>query len=290
MILRTKALLGATAVFCLAAPALAQDDPASSGTSWTGPYVGGSLGYGWQPNNKRDRGETLAFDNNGDGVFDNTVTTAAGGNAFAPGFCRGGAFGSLPSGCSGDRDGKTVWSLHAGYDYQIGAFVLGGVVEGGKSNFSNSVSGFSTTPASYTFTRKLDWDGAARLRGGMAFGTGTLVYGTGGVAYGKIKNSFATTNGFNTFTESNSSKKDWGWTAGAGVEQKVASNFSIGVLYKYTRFSDGSDYVVNAGQGTPPSATNPFVNPTTTVGSTDIIRTNSRFDSQSVRATASFRF
>lgn len=291
MTLRTKALLSATAMFCLSAPAFAQDGHAGGGdvSSWTGPYIGGSLGYGWQPNSKRDRNESLAFDTNGDGVFDNQVTTAAGGNAFAPGFCRGQAFGSSPAGCSGDKDGKAVWSLHAGYDYQIGTFVLGGVVEAGKSNFSNSVSGFSTTPASYTFTRKLDWDGAARLRGGVALNSGTLIYGTGGLAYGKIKRSFETTNGFNTFTENDSSKNDWGWTAGAGVEQKVSSNFSIGVLYKYTRFND-SGYVVNAGQGTPPSATNPFVNPTTTVGSTDIIRTSSRFDNQSVRATASFRF
>jgi outer membrane immunogenic protein len=138
-------------------------------------------------------------------------------------------------------------------------------------------------------TRKLDWDGAARLRGGVAFGTGTLIYGTGGVAYGKIKNSFSTTNSFNSFTESNRSDTDWGWTAGGGIEQKVAKNFSIGVLYKYTRFSS-NDYVVNAGQGTPPSATNPFVNPATTSGSTDITRTSGRFDNQSVRATASFRF
>lgn len=288
MSLIIRASMGAAIALSMAAPALAQSDAAGE-ANWTGPYVGGSLGYSWQPNNKRDGNETLAFDTNGDGVYDNTLRTAAGANAFSPGFCRGGAPTALPSSCTGDRDGKTAWSLHAGYDYQLGNFVLGGVVEAGKSNFSNSVTGFSTTPANYVFTRKLDWDGAARLRGGMALGTGTLVYATGGVAYGKIKNSFITTNTFNTFTETNRSKSDWGWTAGGGIEQKVAANFSIGVLYKYTRFNDGG-YAVNAGQGTPPSLTNPFVNPTTTVGSTNIIRTSSRFDSQTVRATASFRF
>lgn len=289
MTLRTKALIGATAMFSLAMPALAQEEAAMGSTDWTGPYIGGSLGYSWQPNTNRDGNESLAFDTDGDGAYDNTVTTATGGNAFAPGFCRGRAFGSLPSGCSGDSDGKVAWSIHAGYDYQINNFVVGGVVEGGKANFSNSVTGYSTTPASYTFTRELDWDAAARLRAGMAFGTGTLVYATGGAAYAKIKNSFTTTNGFNTFTDVGRKKSDWGWTAGAGVEQKVAPNFSIGVLYKYTRF-DAGNYVVNAGQGSPPSATNPFVNPATTAGSTNIIRTNSRFDNQTVRATASFRF
>ena len=76
-------------------------------------------------------------------------------------------------------------------------------------------------------------------------------------------------------------------SAGGGIEQKITDNFSIGVLYRYTRFkTDG--YTVRAGQGTPPSATNPFV--ITPAGYTDIQRTNDTFENQSVRATASFRF
>ena len=278
--------LGALAI-AAASPAFAQSDEGTQ--SWTGPYIGGSLGYGWQPNNSKDKNETVVFDTNLDGNFNDTVRLANGGNAFSPGFCRGRALGSSPSSCAGDQDGKVAWSVHAGYDYQMGNFVVGAVVEGGQSNFKNSVTAFSTTPANYVLTRELDWDAAARLRAGVAFGTGTLIYGTGGLAYAKIKNSFATTNTFNTFTETNRTDKDWGWTAGGGIEQKVSQNFSIGVLYKYTRFNDDG-YTVNAGQGTPPSAVNPFVNPTTTAGSTDMQRTSNRFDSHSVRATASFRF
>lgn len=278
--------LGALAI-AAATPAMAQS--ADGPQNWTGPYVGGSLGYGWQPNFDRDTKEVVAFDTNGDGNYGDTVRTAGGGNAFAPGFCRGRALGSAPSSCVGDKDGRTAWKVHAGYDYQIGNFVVGGVVEGGKSYIQNSVSAFSTTPAFYTLTRELSWDGAARLRAGYALPTGTLIYGTGGLAYGKIKNSFATSNGFNNFTETNRSDKDFGWTAGGGIEQKVAQNFSIGVLYKYTRFNDDG-YTVNAGQGTPPSLTNPFVNPAFTSGSTNMQRTSNRFENHSVQATASFRF
>ena len=69
--------------------------------------------------------------------------------------------------------------------------------------------------------------------------------------------------------------------------QRVSDNFSIGVQYRYTRFeTDG--YTVRAGQGTPPSTTNPFV--ITPAGFTDIQRTNDVFDHHTVRATASFRF
>jgi outer membrane immunogenic protein len=279
------ASLGALAI-AVATPALAQSDVT---TDWTGPYVGGSLGYSWQPNFDRDTREIVAFDTNNDGVYGDRVRTAPNGDdAFAPGFCRGRALGSSPASCSSDKDGRTAWKVHAGYDYQMGNFVVGAVVEGGKSYIQNSVSAFSNTPASYTLTRELSWDGAARLRAGYALPTGTLIYGTGGLAYAKIKNSFATTNGLNSFSETNRTDKDFGWTAGGGVEQKVANNFSIGVLYKYTRFNDDG-YTVTATRGNA-GLTNPFVNPAFTTGSTNFQRTSDRFENHSVQATASFRF
>jgi outer membrane immunogenic protein len=268
----------------LAVPAAAQD---AVTRDWTGPYVGGSLGLAWQPNYDRETLEQLRFDTNGDGTYGDPVRTTTGANAFGPGFCRGRAYGPLPGSCSGDKDKRVAWGVHAGYDMQMGSFVIGGVIEGGRSMIGNSVSGFTSTPASYVLSRRIDWDANARLRAGFAAGTGTLIYGTGGVAYARIKNSFATTNTFNSFTESDTSKDEWGWTAGGGVEQRVSDNFSIGVLYRYTRFNtDG--YTVGAGQGTPASTTNPFV--ITPAGFTDIQRTNDRFENQSVRVTASYRF
>lgn len=284
----------AVAALLLSAPAFAQDEGSSSSGadsnagSWTGPYVGGSLGYSWQPNYGRDRNETMVFDTDGDGNFNNGVSTVATTDAFAPGFCRGVANGATRAdGCRGDNDGRVGWSLHAGYDMQMGNFLVGGVIEGGQAYVSNSVSGFSTTPASYTLTRRLDWNGAARLRAGFILPSNTLLYGTGGLAYGKFKNSFATTNTFNTFTETDRKEDDWGWTVGGGIEQKVSDQFSIGVLYKYTRFTP-NDYRVTAGQGTPASLTNPFV--ITPAGETVIGRSNDRFEVQDVRVTASFRF
>ena len=76
----TVAALLATA---LASPALAQD----SG-DWTGFYIGGHVGYAFQPN---DDDETILFDTDLDGNFGDTVRTSAGANAFSPGFCGGAA-------------------------------------------------------------------------------------------------------------------------------------------------------------------------------------------------------
>lgn len=273
--------LGATVALTLAFPAVAQDD-AGGKVDWTGPYVGGSLGYSWGGKTGR---EQIGFDTNGDGVYDNTVTTAAGANAFSPGFCGGSALGnSAAQGCRKDKDG-TNWSIHAGYDRQFGNIVAGAVVEGGKNYIRDSVTAFSTTPASYTMTRQLGWNGALRARLGYTTDSGIMVYGTGGAVYGKVKNSFTSTNTANRFTVNNASDKSWGWTAGGGIEAKVSQHFSVGALYKYTRF-DAGDSTVTVTQGTAP-ATNPFI--ITPSGSTDFAR-RSRFNNQSVMATASFRF
>lgn len=275
--------IGATLAFALATPAMAQDEATPT---WTGPYIGGSLGYNWQPNNTANDIEQLYFDTNGDGVYGDTVRTGTGGNAFAPGFCDGKRISATA--CSPrDRDGKAAWSAMAGYDRQFGNIVLGGVIEGGQSYGSNYVTGFSTTPASYTMVRRLDWEAAARLRAGYSFNR-TLVYATGGLAYGKFKNSFLTTNTANEFTEHNRTEDDWGYTFGGGIEHKVSDNFSIGVLYRYTRFNP-NDYNVTVTQGSAP-ATNPFVNPATTSGQTVIGRSNEQYTTQSVRVTAAFRF
>ena len=226
--------------------------------------------------------ETLEFDSDGDGDFDDTLLTGTSANAFGPGFCNGRAAGATPGqGCGDDNDG-TTWSLHAGYDRQFGNIVVGGVLEGGKTDVQDYVTGFSTTPASYTFERDIDWNAAARLRAGYSLGS-TLIYGTGGVAYAKVDNSFSTTNTANTFTENGDAKEDmWGYTVGGGVDQKIDDNFSIGLLYKYTNYGE-SDYRVNAG--------GPVVNPFTTggAGSTDIQRSDD-FDLHTVQVTTSYRF
>lgn len=276
--------VGTIALFALATPALAQDDAGSP--DWTGPYVGGSLGYNWQPNNTANDVEQLYFDTDGDGSYGDIVRTGTGGNAFAPGMCDGKAT-SATTCSSGDREGKAAWSVMAGYDRQFGNIVIGGVLEGGQSYGSNYVTGFSTTPASYTMVRKLDWEAAARLRAGYAINR-TLIYATGGLAYGKFKNDFLTSNTANNFAQNNRTEDEWGYTVGGGIDQKISDNFSIGLLYRYTRFNP-NDYSVTVTQGSAP-ATNPFVNPATTVGQTVIGRSNEQYTTQSVRVTAAFRF
>lgn len=277
--LKIYAPLGVAMTLALAGPAMAQDK-----VDWTGPYVGGSFGYNWQ---KNDNAEHLRFDTDGDGNFDDVVRlNGSGANAFSPGTCGGAARASTPDiGCNGDKD-AIGWMGHVGYDMQFGNIVAGVVAEAGKAYISDSVTEYSTTPASYTMTRRIDWNGNLRARLGYTTDSGIMPYITGGLAYAKVENSFGTTNGANAFTPNSSKEDSWGWTMGGGLEAKVSDNFSIGARYLWTRYKV-NDYNVTVTRGTAP-ATNPFVNGFTN-GQT-VIGRGDKFDTQSVMATASFRF
>lgn len=285
---------GLIAAALSAAPALAQDSAAT--TSWTGPYAGMRLGFAWQP---KDRNESLVFDTNRDGTFNDVVRTTTGANAFSPGFCGGVGHTSLPAnGCQGDAGGTEIAGV-LGFDYQIGTnIVVGALVEYGRSGVTDGASGFSTTPANYTFSRSLRGLGSARLRAGYAVPIfhsepTTLGYVTGGLAYGRVRNRFGTTNGANAFVDPDgddarlNQMRDnvWGYTWGGGVEQRLGK-FSIGVLYLYTSLRD-DDYTVDVQRGAAP-VTNPFL--LTNATGTYMKRSYRDFNRHSVSVTTSYRF
>jgi outer membrane immunogenic protein len=273
-----RVFLASAAALLATTPAFAQmaDD------DWTGFYAGGRLGYAFQPEGDD---ESILFDKNLDRQFGDTVTTAAGANAFSPGFCDGGANSAVPGdGCDDDEDGID-WAVHAGGDYQFGQFVLGGLIEYGRADLEDSVSAFSTTPANYVMTRKMRGTFGVRARAGVAVGNGFLPYVTAGLVRAKVKSSFRTTNGANAFATEGGSKTQNGYRVGAGLEKRFG-NFSLGALYLYTSVKD-DDFRVNVTQGTAP-ATNPFI--LTNPAGTQFRRSDERFSNHSLGLTASYRF
>ena len=264
----------AASVVAIAGAGQAQD------RTWTGPYLGAQVGWGWQPKNQN---ESILFDTNRDGAFDNTVNTTTGANAFAPGFCNGAARTATPAGgCEKDDDGFE-FGARAGYDWQIGAFVVGGVAEFSRTDVQDAASAFSTTPAFYTMDRTLQQVGAVRARAGFAMPE-TLIYATGGVARGKIKHRFNTSNTVNTFPRVED-KWSNGYQYGGGVERRVATNLSLGLEYIYTQLDDDDFRVRAVG---PAAATNPFL--LVNSGGTDFRRSEEDFATHSVRMTMNYRF
>jgi len=257
---------------------------AQDAVNWTGPYVGGRVGYGWITNSGDER---LRFDTDLDGGVGNTVRTGTGANAFSPGFCGGYAKGpTAAEGCGKDKKGVD-FAIHAGYDFQDEgqSFVYGIVVEVGSSGAKDAVGGFSTTPAFYTMERKVKYDATLRGRAGYAFGK-TLVYGTAGGTWAKVRNRFTTSNGANAFSD-NGNENAWGFKVGGGAEHMLAKNISIGVLYLYSNL-DADDFTVRSGNSGTTPATNPFL--LDNAAGTDIKRSFKRFDQHSVSLTASLRF
>ena len=276
--LTIAALMSAAA----ATPAFAQDEDPQR--EFDGFYVGGSIGATFTSDNED---ETILFDRNLDGSFGDTVTTTGGANAFSTGFC-GGSVGTSPSrpanGCDSE-DSAIEFSARAGFDRQMGNFVVGVIGEVGFTDASSSVTAFSITPASYTFNREIEFLANLRARAGFTVTPKTLVYATGGVGYASLDTSFTTTNTANGVTR-DLDDDSFGFVLGAGVEQKIGRNLSVGIEYLYQQYEDESS-VRLGNSGTTP-ATNPFL-----LGSpngTDFIRSDQKFDLHSVRAAVNFRF
>ncbi len=264
----------AGAVIC-AFPVQAQEG------GWSGGY--GSLSVSSAKVSGDDK--TLTFDSDLDGKYGDTVKTFGGMDAFAPGFCKGAAKGKTPAdGCS-KSDSESGVGLRLGYDWQTDRFVYGVVADISSAKFTDAVSGFSTTPDAYTFSRRVKNVTGLRGRAGYVFGD-WLAYGTAGFAWADIDRTFTTTNPFNSFT-GGEGKDLKGYQVGLGVEKKISGNWSVGLEYLRTSLRD-KGAVVHAGPSASTFASNPFL--TGNAMGTDIKRSDDRFETDSLLLTVSYRF
>lgn len=282
--MRTNFTYGVAAAIAIATatPAFAQDTGETP--PFSGLYVGVSGGYDIQGN---EIGARLNFDKNGDNVFNDQVSTAAGANAFSPGFCNGRAqdAANTTTFCENDRN-KASYYARVGFDVQRGAFVLGALGEFGRTQIRDYTSGYSTTPANYVMERGVDWESSGRLRAGIGQGNG-LFYVTGGVGYARLKHRFTTTNTANSFTEVLNDRDKFGFIAGGGVEYRIMKSVSIGMEYSFHDYKD-DQYRIRVGRGTAP-ATNPFVLGPDFTGTT-IVRSDEHFRWHSLRGVVGFHF
>ena len=164
--------------------------------SWSGFYLGGQVGYG------RDTAKR------------NLQTPA--GNVLAE---------------WNDSTGGVIGGVYSGYNWQLGALVLGVESDFEGSNL-NKVSG----PTLGLYSRsKIAWQASLRSRIGVAVDR-TMLYVTGGLADASLEQSIYDAGHSAAFTTNR-----LGYTVGGGLEHAVTDNIVGRIEYRYTGFGAGNN-------------------------------------------------
>lgn len=193
--------------------------------SWTGFYVGANAGYAWG----------------------NADPTLIGSVSVAPFFLTGTTGAPPHLGPAGFIGGG-----QAGYNWQIGQWLLGGEVDfsGIDAKASASLSPFfigKGNRRTLTWSSQYDWLFTARARGGFLIDPNWLLYVTGGLAVTRVKDSAicstpsnGTCGDFNAGTDItwSDSRTLTAGTIGGGVEARFWQNWSARVEYLYANFKD----------------------------------------------------
>ncbi len=117
--------------------------------------------------------------------------------------------------------------VFAGYNYDLGGYVLGAEADALWSGMSGTNGAGNTGD--------INWLGSARLRAGVDLGR-ILIYGTGGLAVGGVE-----VNGPGVAV----SNTQVGWTAGGGADVAISDNMFLRGEYQYVDL--GSDTFGAAG-------------------------------------------
>jgi outer membrane immunogenic protein len=137
-----------------------------------------------------------------------------------------------------------LFGLQGGANYQIGNFVVGGVVDIALTSLEGSTS---SGPAinDITISSSLKNLGSVRAKVGYAMDN-VLAYAHGGLAFGETETSAVTTATGVPFTGFHGNEHV-GFTVGAGVELKVSEKVSLFAEYAYTDL--GTDTVFSNPPG-----------------------------------------
>ena len=225
-------IFAAIVASAIAGPAMAADlsypvkaPPAyAPAFSWTGAYIGANLGGIW-------------------GTFDNTPATMNNltGVVTAPG-------------TTSTSSSSVIGGVQAGYNWQIGPYVLGFEQD---IQFTGLKQGFSyAAPAGFFLpgdgmSVKTDYLSGTRAKVGYAWDR-TMLYAAGGLETGEfdVSSTYVSrgAGGSPTLGFTDSNKFHYGFNVGGGIEYAVTNNVFLGVEYRY--FDLGKE-TYNLGAFTP---------------------------------------
>ena len=240
--------IGAPSVY----KALPYKGPAAYGTpieapwTWTGFYVGGTIGYGWGKSST-------------DTVFSDPATA---GQLFATNGSRKleGAIGGAQGGYNWVA-GNMLAGVEADLNYSGQRARMRAACPGEVCN--PALVGVASDPSVLALSdqgQKLEWFATLRGRLGATVTPGALAYVTGGLAVGEIMTS-GTVFGFdgdgnpvNTIVSSHNTKA--GWTVGGGIEGRLAGNWTARLEYLYLDLGTVSTVPTPAANATVATAFN----------------------------------
>jgi outer membrane immunogenic protein len=197
---------------------------------WKGFYVGANLGGAFGGSTART---TTVFDSSG--YFASSSVDAIAG------------VGQQKIDLNGFTGGGQI-----GYNAPVGkTFLIGGEFDFGAMNLEDSKVGTLDYPCcpgtSFTISQRVStgWLLTARPRIGITHGK-ALVYGTAGLAVTNIHDQALFTDTFDSALEfGGRNENKTGWTAGGGVEFKMASHWSMKGEYLYAGFGKVSSTSTN---------------------------------------------
>jgi opacity protein-like surface antigen len=149
-------------------------------------------------------------------------------------------------GTSRGRNAGGLLDVFAGWSAQVSNFVVGGQLEATAADLNFTSAGVKTftyfngngptgQSAVGDFRPQVAsrWMASALMRAGVLLNEQTLIYGIGGWTGAQFEARNVTDN---TFYQPSEIFWANGWTAGAGVERKLNSNWSVRAEYRYTDF------------------------------------------------------
>ncbi len=251
----TTALLGASGLALVAAPAMAQPD---NGTvDWSGVYVG--INAGWN---------SAATQVHPSSATTNQLTGLSNGAASV-----NVPAATFPTSQMDFSDSSWAGGGQVGINKQHGHLVYGlegdmDAVGGHSSQFSSyalPATGL-TTGSAVAIDRSTDPNWTASVRGRLGWASGPfLFYGTGGVAFADVRQSAlygyaptaaagvaAANPGANLGPFVNGASSDntmVGWTVGGGAEYAINRQVSIGAEYRHSDYGSANFGSVNPGAG-----------------------------------------
>lgn len=216
-----------TSAFAADLPIKAPPPVAPPPFSWTGFYVGATVGYGWR-------------------TLDNTASIVQTSDFNFP--------VSFAADYTINKVRGLIGGIEAGYNWQSGNFLFGIETDFSASNVKGTNEFNSSFPVpditeapqrvNLTDNTRLKWLGTTRGRIGYVKDQ-WLIFATGGVAYGRVELDgnaqlpLPTTDPVhNAPWVWNNSETKVGWAVGVGTEYAVTRNFSLKAEYLYVDLGD----------------------------------------------------